>query len=527
VTAAPLLAGAPVDLGLMLRATLLMVAAWAGAAALRKGGASAAARHTAWLLCVTALLALPILRWLVPAVQLPILPAEAALPAGFGSPPPFILAPAPGTAGLPDPGLPERGGWEAGILALYALGAVTLLLRLAAGRWILARLWRDAEPAAEDSWEQLLSRLSLDMQLPRPVALRIARGPVMPMTWGTLRPRLLLPAEASAWPPEQRRLVLLHELAHVARRDSLARSAASLACALYWFHPGAWFAARQMRMEQEHAADDRVLTAGGSAEAYARSLLHLARGMGESLQPDMAATMAGTCQLERRLVSITRPARRDPPTRAFVSSSAVLASLATLVASVGVPVRASSAVPGAREAPPSLTPPFGQRVRSAEAEDRSGSAPPSPRAIGENSARAEALNRLVRPAGDAAVAATLRSNPPAPTTDQVVSSDRRPRGPALEAGNAQTQAPAYAQPLPDYGWGLRRADPNLSVGSDTGPSQRDRIRLSNRRPASDEQPVRPKWARFLPQLRSRSGSSLELPLTAEPTVTLSLSTNGP
>ena len=174
---------------------------------------------------------------------------------------------------------------------------------------------------------------------PGRLALRIARGPAMPMTWGTLAPRILLPAEALSWPADRRRLVLLHELAHVARRDSLGRSAASLACALYWFHPGAWFAARRMRLEQECAADDRVLALGAPARGYALSLLDLARRIGETSRPDHAAAMAGMCQLERRVVAITTPARRDQPGLAFLAAATVAASFVMLVTAAGVPVR--------------------------------------------------------------------------------------------------------------------------------------------------------------------------------------------
>jgi hypothetical protein len=98
-----------------------------------------------------------------------------------------------------------------------------------------------------------------------------------------------------------------------------------------------------MSMEQEHAADDRVLAAGGSARAYAKSLLHLATPAGEGFRPAHAASMAGMHQLERRLLSIINPASRDRPTTAFLSSSALLASLATLVVAVGVPVTFPSA----------------------------------------------------------------------------------------------------------------------------------------------------------------------------------------
>lgn len=324
---------------LLVRATLLIAAAWAGAAALRAAGASAAARHMAWLLGIAALLALPLLWWLAPALLLPILPESASLSA-LAAPPPAAASPA--IEGSAAPASPF--GWL-GLLALgYALVAAFLLLRIAFARCLLARLWSESESVPDRDWRNLLSALSLEIGLPRPVELRIASGPFMPMTWGTLAPKVLLPAESLSWSPERRRLVLLHELAHVSRRDSLSRSIASLACALYWFHPGAWFAARRLGIEQEHAADDRVLLAGGSAPAYARSLLHLATPPDARLSPAHAASMAGMYQLERRLLSIVNPAPRDRPTAWFFASSALTASLATVAIASAIPV-ASSPLP--------------------------------------------------------------------------------------------------------------------------------------------------------------------------------------
>ena len=344
MTAALFAAGAD-ELGLALRATLLIGAAWAAAAMLRKAGASAATRHMVWLLGIAALLALPLFWWLAPPLRLPILRPEAATAAAAALPAPTAVAPATTSVSV---------GWNDACLLAYALGVAVLLLRFALCRLMVSRLWRDAEPARDPAWQDLLSRLSRELRLSRPVELRIARGPAMPMTWGTLAPKVLLPAEAGAWPPERRHLVLLHELAHVARRDSLSRSAASLACALYWFHPGAWLAARQMRMEQEFAADDRVLTAGAAAHTYALSLLHLARRAGEGSRPDHAAAMAGMCQLERRLVSITAPTRRERPDPAFLYASAVIAALVTLAVAAGVPVRPSSALPAPLREEPTL-----------------------------------------------------------------------------------------------------------------------------------------------------------------------------
>lgn len=337
MTATSLVAGASA-LDLVLRATLLIVTSWAAAAMLKKLGASAAARHLAWLLCIAALLILPIIWLLAPPLRLPILPLEAAaaVPAAVtstGEAPPMLAK------GLVESAAPITI-WL--LLAAYLIGVTALLVRLAASHFVVSRLWRDAAPVGDADWQGLLSRLSCELRCSRPVTLRIARHPVMPMTWGTLAPKILLPAEASAWPADRRRFVLLHELAHVAHRDSLGRTAASLACALYWFHPGAWFAARRLRLEQEYAADDRLLVLGAPARGYALDLLDLARRIGERSWPEHAAAMAGACQLERRVLAITTPARRDQPGLVFLSAAAVAATFVVLAAAAGMPVRSLS-----------------------------------------------------------------------------------------------------------------------------------------------------------------------------------------
>jgi beta-lactamase regulating signal transducer with metallopeptidase domain len=479
-------------IALLVRATLVMGVAWAAAAALRGAGASAAARHLAWLLGIAGLLALPLLWWLVPALHLPILPAEAAT---------GTVATASPSVPPPPPDGPAYAAWVLPIA--YALGATALLARLVVGRRMLGGLWRDAGPVSDQGWETLLSRLSSEVGLRRRVELRIARGPAVPMTWGTLAPKILLPAEASEWPRERRRLVLLHELAHVARRDSFSRSLASLACALYWFHPGAWFAARRMRLEQEHAADDHVLVAGGSPQAYALSLLHLARGMKAGPRFDQAAAMAGMDLLERRLVSITSPARRTRPGIVFLSSSALFGAFATLVAAAGVPVGAS---------PTALGPSPSKRVGFASPVDREVARPDDRPA------------RETRREQRSAVVSEPRPDRRAPARGEAAPRDSAPATPAEEPGRHRPQpSPAYAEQLHDYGWELSQRDPRAGLAS--APSRPDRLALpAPLVPASSERAGRPRWARNVPRLvRDISSTRSPVAVTSQGTVMLSWS----
>jgi hypothetical protein len=149
----------------------------------------------------------------------------------------------------------------------------------------------------------------------------------MPMAWGLVRAHVLLPSEADDWPLARQRVVLLHELAHVKRRDCLTQAMAHIACATYWFNPLVWIAARRLRAERERACDDLVLAAGTRGSDYADHLLDIARSLRTGAWPTWSAvTMAHRSQLEGRLMAILNPALpRRSPTRA---AAAVVAAMA-------------------------------------------------------------------------------------------------------------------------------------------------------------------------------------------------------
>ena len=131
----------------------------------------------------------------------------------------------------------------------------------------------------------------------------------MPMVLGIRQPIVIVPAIADHWSDDRRQAVMLHELAHVARYDCLTQTLASAACALYWFHPGVWWAARQLRIERELACDDRVISAGTEAREYASHLLEIAYAAGPHQALALAVSMASPRQLEGRLRAALDAAR--------------------------------------------------------------------------------------------------------------------------------------------------------------------------------------------------------------------------
>jgi len=70
--------------------------------------------------------------------------------------------------------------------------------------------------------------------------------------------------------------IVLHELAHLSRRDDWTNLAQQLIKALFFFHPAVWWIEKKLSLEREIACDDAVLAATSQPRAYAECLAHLA-----------------------------------------------------------------------------------------------------------------------------------------------------------------------------------------------------------------------------------------------------------
>jgi HEAT repeat protein/beta-lactamase regulating signal transducer with metallopeptidase domain len=326
---------------IVVKATLMFAAAGAAAFVLRRG--SAAVRHMIWTLALGGVLLLPVLSIALPRWQMKLVTFESAasvsssqLPVSSAQPA-FAQKPCEGCPAeaalaakadrIPDPGSRlrqpssasresraasrESASWSTILLTVWLTGALLILARLAAG--IVAVRWmsRRTERVTDAPWLEQARALAESLGVsPRLVFLR-SEGATMPMAWGILRPAVLMPSEADEWPAERLRIVLLHELAHVKRRDCLTHMLAQISCALHWFNPLAWMAARHVRTERERACDDLVLAAGTRGPEYADQLIEIARVMRSGRFPAVLAgaslAMAHRSELEGRLLAILDP----------------------------------------------------------------------------------------------------------------------------------------------------------------------------------------------------------------------------
>ncbi|MFN0109984.1 MAG: M56 family metallopeptidase [Blastocatellia bacterium] len=248
---------------------LLIGAVWFGLKLWR--AKSPALRHQIWLAALMAVAALPLLAAIVEKLPLP-QPQNRAIQFVAAIPQPVMAIELPPTAGAAsvatvsaEPNkLPIFGAM---IFWLWAAGVLFLLLRLWRQQMAMRRLRAEAEPvsAAELGCEGSAVELRLSEQINSPVLV------------GVIRPMILLPADIADWTNADERLAMIrHELAHVARRDSLINLFQLLIGAVFFFHPLVRLARRQLQVEREMACDDQVINSGVKSQLYAESILKAA-----------------------------------------------------------------------------------------------------------------------------------------------------------------------------------------------------------------------------------------------------------
>lgn len=223
---------------------------------------------------------------------------------------------------------------------VWAAWAILLAIKLVL-EWILTRrIIRNGLPVTDEQTVSLLKetrqamerladrRSDRDPALPR---LLCSRSTPVPIAAGILVPTIILPVGFGKWTHERLRIVLMHELTHIDRRDVFANVFARLACILYWFNPLVWLAARRMSLERELACDDFLLYLGESAENYANDLFEIASSLRKRLRaPQLATPMATQSNLAIRVRHLMKP----DLDRRFVSTRASFVTAATAVVTV-------------------------------------------------------------------------------------------------------------------------------------------------------------------------------------------------
>ncbi len=307
---------------------------------------SAAVRHRVWVCGLAASLAIPAISLIAPQFRLDVLPestSPSAAPlaesvatgAEFATAAPegpaarnFVPRPATDSQtenGAHEPAQPAVSvseqftppassgpsrqsmlvwGWVLGM----SMGAVLFVAAVTRQFMRLGRLCR----VDDGEWVEMVAAAAKTLGIGRSIATLQSDEACVPAVVGVFHSRLVIPRDWRTWSTAQRQCIVLHELAHVKRRDVLAQLLGRLALLVYWFNPLFWYAVRQLRVERELASDDCVLQAGQTPSTYAEQLLKTLRAY-RPARAAISVAMAHSARIDQRVLAILDPQRRRNP----------------------------------------------------------------------------------------------------------------------------------------------------------------------------------------------------------------------
>jgi beta-lactamase regulating signal transducer with metallopeptidase domain len=287
-----------------------------------------AVQHAMWTAVVAAMLALPLLRPIIPVTHLPVAEPAALHAINIG---PDQWAVNPDGAASPAPLAQPRSSalrldWRSYVALAYLVGLLFFAARVILGAFLARRVLRETRFITREVRTNFPALAGVPAEIHESDRVRV------PLATGILRARVILPVEWRHWSNHRTLAVLTHELAHVRRRDPLIAFLAATNKCVFWFHPLAWWLERHLAELAEHAADNEGLAVSPDPESYARTVVAMASRL--SRHPHRliwnSASMSGPL-VARRVRRILDPATVKSTQRLGRAACVVLASAGTLL----------------------------------------------------------------------------------------------------------------------------------------------------------------------------------------------------
>lgn len=244
------------------------------------------------------------------------------------------------------PELTLSSEWATGLFAAWALIASVLLVRLALSLrhvHMLRRQCRELDARSHPALVEVAQQCSRrGIQRARRIQLLTSGEVRVPAALGFFRPAVILPEwTLRELSPDELKVIVLHELAHLRRWDDWTNLAQKFVKALFFFHPAVWWIDSRLALEREIACDDMVLEQTANAHTYAASLVSVAeKVLAEKMRMGRALALAQSALGRVREVSLRvaqiLDTKRAPHSRGWRPALAMIGTI-SLVAVGAMP----------------------------------------------------------------------------------------------------------------------------------------------------------------------------------------------
>ncbi len=182
-----------------------------------------------------------------------------------------------GVAVAPRSAITMPASWALYICGAWSMIALAGLFRVGLGFWHLQRLRKNCLPVDRGTLDPVLQETLKEFGSTRPVQVSVSDKLRVPTAIGFMKPLVVIPSwTMKNLTTAELNAVMLHELAHLRRRDDWTNLIQKILGALLFFHPAVWWIEKKLTLEREMACDDLVLARTASPQAYAECLVSLA-----------------------------------------------------------------------------------------------------------------------------------------------------------------------------------------------------------------------------------------------------------
>jgi beta-lactamase regulating signal transducer with metallopeptidase domain len=222
------------------------------------------------------------------------------------------------------------------IVTLWMLGMLVFALKFLGGLAYTQRLKHYRVHPVSDEWQQTFNRLAELLNLKK--AARILQSTLVkvPMVVGYFKPVVLIPVSAfTGLSPDQLETVILHEMAHIIRRDYLVNILQSVVEIIFFFHPAVWWMSNMVRAEREHCCDDIAIEKSGDSVSFAKALANIQEQVyyNEKLAVAIGGSSKNLIKRIQRLLN--QPNMKTNFTEGFTASCIIFAGIFIMMLNTG------------------------------------------------------------------------------------------------------------------------------------------------------------------------------------------------
>ncbi|HSG68064.1 MAG TPA: M56 family metallopeptidase [Bacteroidales bacterium] len=227
------------------------------------------------------------------------------------------------------------------IVGIWLLGMLASMLRFLGGYALVRRYRTHRVRAVGGRWENRFRQLALQIRVSNKVRLLESALVKVPMAIGFFKPVVLVPlGMLNGVPAQQMEAILVHELAHIYRRDYLMNLIQSILEVIFFYHPVVWWLSGNIRVERENICDDIAITITGNTMEFAKALTNIQEI--NLAAPGLAAGLSG--KNKHRLLNRIRRLTGKPKLHSGFSEG-LIAALILMISLAGMSAAAMITYP--------------------------------------------------------------------------------------------------------------------------------------------------------------------------------------